>query len=1006
MEMLLKKEGVWKAISESPPTTITTVKSTTTASANSSEVSSELSSAQPINNSAWQEKDEKAMALIGLAVMDNQLQHIRNAKTAKESWNSLKAFHEQKTLVNTTTLMRKLWDLKLTEEANPQSHIQEINIILQKLVDLGEPDLTEKWKTAILLSSLPESYHTLVTALEARDPDKLTFALVQSKVIDEFSRKISSSNNDDQVFKIQQQKPSESFCVYCKRKNHVIADCRKLQKRNKHLKNKKTKEPKVNTIHQENSSDDDSLFAIHENQFTQSILDSGATTHATNRKELFSFLDENFTSSIKVANKNKVQILGKGDCIIKFKNQNDEVTNVKLTDVLYSPDLDGTFISIKKLCKTGFEVHFYDDVGEIIKDGKQIAFAPLSNLYTINLERIYSVSNNGNCIHQWHRIFGHRNLNAVKTMVSNNNLKVIKCSCENLCGICQEGKMSRKPFAKFKPRQSKAILDLVHSDVCGPMPTQTPSGKRYLLTFIDDYSRFTFVYLLRNKNEVTEKLKQFVELMKTSKGIKPKVINTDRGGEYVNKETKKFLKSEGIQLKLTPGYTPQMNGIAERKNRTLIEMAKCLLLDAKLAKTFWGEAINTSNYIQNRLITKATNKIPYELWFEERTYFKNLKIFGTYCYVRIPKEKRRKLDNSAELMILLGYDSNNIYRCYDFKSNRIIFSRDVVFKKPNEFIEIPSTIQDESTTESSTSNEIRISERSNKAVPPIRYGQKVVNSKYMDWFKQYQSQNEKSNSIIAEDDENTCSSINSLIEIPTTYNEAINHPNKDKWIDAMNQEISSINKNETWEICNLPKDRKAIGCKWLFTMKNNEKGEPIRFKARLVAQGFSQKFGTDYNQTFAPVAKQSTFRLLLSIASKENYIAKHLDIKTAFLYGKLNETIFMKQPPGFELEGKENQVCQLQRSLYGLKQAPLCWNNEINNHLIKMNFERTISDPCLYYRKDENNDEMFVLIYVDDILIISNSNDKIEEFKIQISNIFEIHDLGEAKCYLGIQITK
>lgn len=622
--------------------------------------------------------------------------------------------------------------------------------------------------------------------------------------------------------------------------------------------------------------------------------------------------------------------------------------------MLYSPDLDGTFISIKKLCKSGYSVHFHGDVGEVIKDGNQIAFAPLTNqLYTINFERVYAMSNNGNCIHQWHRIFGHRNLNAVKQMTTSNNLKVIHCTCDNLCGVCQEGKMSRKPFAKFKPRQSKAILDIVHSDVCGPMKTQTPSGKRYILTFIDDFSRLTFIYLLRNKNEIADKLKQFVEIMKTSKGIKPKIIRTDRGGEYVNKNLKKFLADEGIQLKLTPRYIPQMNVIAERKNRTLIEMTKCMLLDANLPRTFWGEAVNSANYIQNRLLTKATNAIPYEIWFNEHVHLNNLRIFGTYCYVHIPEEKRKKLDDSAELMVLLGYDSNNVYRCYDFKTNRVIFSRDVVFKKPNDYFEVPTTINNQSSDSINQEMiEPRKSNRSNKGVPPVRLGYNSVNPRYMDWMKQYQP-----------DDSHTepTESINSITDIPTTYEEGINHPNKNQWLDAMHQELLSLNKHQTWKLCDLPKDRKPLACKWLFNLKNNDRGEPVRFKARLVAQGFSQKFGLDYNQTFAPVAKQSTLRLILSIASQANYNAIHLDVKTAFLYGKLEETIFMKQPPGFELEGKEDQVCHLQRSLYGLKQSPLCWNQDINHQLLKMQLKRTISDPCLYYRKDNNGDECFIL---------------------------------------------
>lgn len=148
-----------------------------------------------------------------------------------------------------------------------------------------------------------------------------------------------------------------------------------------------------------------------------------------------------------------------------------------MSNVLYAPDLQGTFISIKRLCKDGYEVHFSDKTGEILKNGKQIAIAPLSNdLYTVNFEKIYSLSNSRQCVHDWHRIFGHRNLNAVRKMIKNHNLDAIKCSCDDVCATCQEGKMARKPFAKIKPIQSKAILDLVHTDLCGPMQTQTPGG--------------------------------------------------------------------------------------------------------------------------------------------------------------------------------------------------------------------------------------------------------------------------------------------------------------------------------------------------------------------------------------------------------------------------------------------------------------------------------------------------------------------------------------------------
>lgn len=310
----------------------------------------------------------------------------------------------------------------------------------------------------------------------------------------------------------------------------------------------------------------------------------------------------------------------------------------------------------------------------------------------------------------------------------------------------------------------------------------------------------------------------------------------------------------------------------------------------------------------------------------------------------------------------------------------------------------------------------RTSKRSNKGKPPDRYGFENVKSKYMDWMKSYSKYEPNDKNTSEEEntseDENTSESqnsqesINSLSETPTSYNEVITHPNKEKWLEAMIDELNSINKNNVWTLTTLPTDRKAIGCKWLFTMKYNQTNQTYRYKARLVAQGFSQKFGVDYNQVFAPVAKQCTLRILLSIASHENLHTRHLDVKTAFLYGRLTETIYMKQPPGFEVDGKENDVCLLQRSLYGLKQAPRSWNDRINQTLVELNFERNKADPCLYHQKFTNGDECFLLIYVDDIFITSNSIKRIQEFKTEITRTFEIHDLGEVRCYLGIEITK
>lgn len=159
----------------------------------------------------------------------------------------------------------------------------------------------------------------------------------------------------------------------------------------------------------------------------------------------------------------------------------------------------------------------------------------------------------------------------------------------------------------------------------------------------------------------------------------------------------------------------------------------------------------------------------------------------------------------------------------------------------------------------------------------------------------------------------------SKIPEPKTFNQAMKSEHAKEWYDAMQEELNSIEKNETWELTDLPEDRKAVVSKWVFKLKMGEKGNIERFKARLVAQGFSQKFGVDYDEVFAPVIRNATFRLLMSTAGVRKYMVKHYDIKTAFLNGHLTEEIYMKQPPGF-FKGEQKVYC-LKKSLYGLKQA-------------------------------------------------------------------------------------
>jgi len=240
---------------------------------------------------------------------------------------------------------------------------------------------------------------------------------------------------------------------------------------------------------------------------------------------------------------------------------------------------------------------------------------------------------------------------------------------------------------------------------------------------------------------------------------------------------------------------------------------------------------------------------------------------------------------------------------------------------------------------------------------------------------------------------------------PVSFSDAMKRSDAKQWEKAAQEEYESILKNGTWVLVPLPKDRKAIGCKWVFKLKHKANGEIERYKARLVAKGYSQTEGVDFNETFAPVAKFASIRSLLALAAFYDLEVHQMDVKTAFLNGDLEEEIYMQQPEGFVVNGKEDLVCKLNKSLYGLKQASRAWYQKMDQALLNIHFRRLQTDSCVYVLRDGDL-MMFVALYVDDLLLLSNSSMKLATLKQDLAKKFEMKDLGEAHFILGIQIER
>ncbi|KAL0821709.1 hypothetical protein ABMA28_005135 [Loxostege sticticalis] len=288
---------------------------------------------------------------------------------------------------------------------------------------------------------------------------------------------------------------------------------------------------------------------------------------------------------------------------------------------------------------------------------------------------------------------GHLNFSDLKKLEEQAEGVKLSPSTDMTCISCIEGKQARLPFTSAGSRAS-ALLELVHSDVCGPMEVTSLGGARYFLTFIDDFSRKVCVFTLKSKSECLNKFKEYKCLVENQLNVKIKTLRTDNGTEYTNKEFADFLRSSGIKHQTSTPYSPQQNGLAERMNRTLVEKARCMLINANLQNYLWAEAVVTAAYIVNRSPTRALDwKTPEEKWSGKQPIVSHMRVFGCEAMMHIPKEKVKKWDSRSRKMIFLGYcDNSKGYRLLDIKSRTVMKSRDVIFLENSvkrDFVTVP-----------------------------------------------------------------------------------------------------------------------------------------------------------------------------------------------------------------------------------------------------------------------------------------------------------------------------
>lgn len=938
----------------------------------------------------FNKSDALAQLILVSNLNDANVDLTASCDTAKAIWDKLFSVYEQSSGQRLDRLMESFFSSEKDPSEEIAAHVarlernfRELNDELKKLVNTELPDLLLMSR---IMSTLPSEYFEFKSVWESvpladRTVNKLTerLRLIEMRLPErrsESSALVATKKPTNGKFDKNKRK-----CFKCHREGHIARNCP----------TKKTESvpSSAGSSKREVAPSGEAFVSIEGVTDTEQWLaDSGASAHMTHNKDYFlTYEIFEIPREVQIGNGEMIHAYGQGTINVEMKVNGTWQKN-HLQNVWYVPKIGRNLFSIGKTMDKGFEFKANRDSCIFVKNGtvRLVGKRTPRGLYILKLRACKPecsaevfVASATETLQLWHERLCHQNKRHVQQFLKQRGISAT--AEEEFCDGCMLGKQHR---GSFRSRANRPVApgEQISADVCGPMQEVSPGGARYFLCFKDDYTKFRRVFLLKSKNEVSECLKTFLNEAKTA-GHSIKELLSDGGKEFDNLTVSEILKSNGINFRVSMPYTPEQNGAAERENRTLVECARSMIHAKDLPIKLWAEAVNTAVYVLNRTgPTSVEGKSPSELWHgKSGMTFSHMRIFGTKCFVHVPKQKRQKWDKKGVAGRFVGYcGDKDGYRVWIEEQNKVILSRDVIFKDETPLkkrLHMPLVKEEEEeepqmlslrkvsvsekrdalnktvAVEGAVASEEAVTLEENAAVGTTAVPDEAVSTSSSDEADDHvearigRRRNIKKPSYLrdyvffAE-----CST-------PSSYGAAMQSSEADKWKIAMKEELASLMENNTWELVEPPPNQKVIGCRWVLRVKFDADGSVNRYKARLVAKGFAQKAGQDYEETFSPVVRFDTVRTVLSVAASEGLQLMQFDVKTAFLYGILHEEVYMSQPEGFS-DGS-SRVCKLNRSLYGLKQAPRCWNKRFVDFLSKLQFNQSEADPCLFIKRTETS---------------------------------------------------
>ena len=822
------------------------------------------------------------------------------------------------------------------------------------------------------------------------------------------------------------------------------------------------------------------------------IIDCGASRHFSSDRKAFTNLVEITPSPIRAADGRTFYASAKGDMRISLPMGPDEKpTSLTLQNVYYSPNMAYTLISVSRMDRTGYIVHIEDGTCTISTPrpkSRVIGRIPrVDGLYRVSSTNSDSVSvaavaSKPISINQLHERMGHINHEDLRHMVKTGMVTGIVLDLTSVpeqCTVCIQAKAIRKPFPKKSVSDNiKEYGDKVVSDVWGPAPTESIGGRKYSICFEDLATREERIYYLKAKSESFLAYKKYEAWVRVQRNAAIKIFGCDRGGEFTSGEFTEYLALQGTVRHLTVHDSPQSNGVAERGNRTHLDLARAMLIASNLPESLWGEATRHAVWLRNRSLTRATttHKTPYELATGRKPDLSPLRPFGSIIWVK--RLNTRKLKPRAEQAIFVGIDDESKgCRAYWKAKRTVTIERDVYFQEKNvpgvddlqneggqddlialfdpQPLELqkssennPNDVPDLNPVENLAENDPILAENLPQApvvenienpIPnienepgnepaaqndgpaapaaPVPNAGRITRQRFPPGhYKALHEGKPLTNAALLSNSsqeslEPLDFALMTIDDEPRTVHEALSGGEAKEWLAAIENELAQIERFGTWEIIEAPSDANIIKSRYVFRRKRDATGKVVKHKARLVAKGYSQVHGTDYFETYAPVIKLATLRVLLALGARADSTIHQADVKNAYLHADIEEDVYMELPPHYTDFRQLSQhgkrlVCKLRKGLYGTKQAGRGWYQKLRRTFLELGYSVSTADEAVFFKIISPTDYVIVGAAVDDFTILADSEASAVKIQDQLNAAFEIVRLGELNWILGIHANR